>query len=287
MINISLAILIIGTLYFHTNISLEIRNAIILFQNNIFPSLFPFLVLTPFIIHYGFFDIIRKFLGPITKKMFRISESASYLFFMSIISGFPSSATNAKILYEENYISKKEAYHTLLFSHFSNPIFLLSMIPNHSKIVLFSHYISNFIIGIFLRFKVSSETSKPILQNKKRIHFFEIFTNSIKNAIHNSLFIFGVIVFFFMINAIFDFPIMHLLLELSQGLTYANSLSQSIKVITCIQSFLVSFGGFSVHLQTFGILSEWKISYFPYLLTRIVHGILSSFIVYLFLTFCI
>lgn len=279
--NILLAFLTIQILYCQENVTFEIRKALELFQKNIFPSLFPFLVLSPFFIHYGFFKIIKKYLGPILKKLFRISENAAYLFFMSLLSGFPSSATNAKNLYEENLITKEEAFHTLLFSHFSNPLFIFSMISIQPKLVLIAHYFSNIIIGLVLRFKKREEKiQKSQVVEKKS--FFEVFSASITNAMHNSLFILGVITFFFMINAILDFPITHLLLELSQGLAYTNSLHFSSKIIACIQAFLLSFGGFSVHIQTFGILSKWNMPYFYYLLIRILHGILASSIVFLF-----
>lgn len=280
--NLLLVVLIIGIIKYQNNVTLEIRNALLLFQKNVFPSLFPFLVLSPFFIYYGFFDIIKKYLGPITKKLFHISENASYLFFMSIISGFPSSATNAKNLYDENLISKSEAFHTLLFSHFSNPIFIFSMISFHPKLILFSHYLSNIIIGIFLRFFKKEENKINIIKEKKEKTFFEIFSTSIKNAIQSSLFILGVIVFFFMINAVFNFSISHLLLELSQGLAYSNTLLLSPKGTSCLQAFLLSFGGFSVHIQTYGILAEWNLPYLPYFTTRLLHGILASTIVFLF-----
>lgn len=277
--NLLLVLFIIGILWYQKSVTIEIRKAITLFQNNVFPSLFPFLVLSPFFISYGLADTIKKYLGPILKKIFHISENASYLFFMSMISGFPSSATNAKNLYEEKRITQKEAFHTLLFSHFSNPIFILAMVPTKPMIVLFSHYISNIIIGILLRFRKIEETDN--FSTKKKISFFELFSSSIKNAMQTSLFILGVIVFFFMINAVIDIPTAHLLLELSQGLSYATTLSLSPKSIACIQAFILSFGGFSVHIQTLGILSSWNISYFPYFLTRIVHGICASLIVLL------
>ncbi len=269
---------IMGVLLCQANVTSEIRKAILLFQNNIFPSLFPFMVLSPFFIHYGFFDVVKKYLGPIFKKLFHISESASYLFFMSIISGFPNSATNAKNLYEENLISKEEAFHTLLFSHFSNPIFIFSMVPSHPRAVLFAHYFSNVIIGLVLRPFTNYNSHNKVASKKKERAFFEIFSDSIRNAIQSSLFILGVIVFFFMVSAVINVPISRFLLELSQGLAYTNSLAFSPKIINCLQAFLLSFGGFSVHIQTYGILSDWKIPYFPYFITRIMHGVLASFI---------
>ena len=46
---------------------------------------------------------------------------------------------------------------------------------------------------------------------------------------------------------------------------------------------ILSFGGFSVHMQVLGIISDAKIKYKPFLLARVLHAILSggfAFILY-------
>ncbi len=253
----------------------QILTAVSLFETKVFPSLFPFLVLSPFFIQYGLFDFIKKVFGPLVRKIFRISENGAYLFFMSMISGFPSSAGYAKNLEEKNLLSQKEATHILLFSHFSNPLFIFSMVSTRPLLVLTCHYLGNVILGFVFRFfsPIEDKQKETLLPPKS---FFEIFSSSIHHAMENLLFILGVIVFFFCVNAIFPNPITNFCLELSQGLHYLNTLNISPKMVAVLSCFLLSFGGFSVHLQTFGILAEWKISYLPYLATRIIHGVLSS-----------
>jgi len=75
-----------------------------------------------------------------------------------MLSGFPSNARNTKTLYDKKMITKEEASHILMFTHFSNPLFILSTLAIfflHNKklgiIILLSHYLSNIIIGIILR----------------------------------------------------------------------------------------------------------------------------------------
>ena len=47
---------------------------------------------------------------------------------LSIISGFPSNARNTRTLYDKGLITLDEANHILIFSHFSNPLFILTTI---------------------------------------------------------------------------------------------------------------------------------------------------------------
>ena len=77
---------------------------------------------------------------------------------LSIISGFPSNARNTRTLYDKGVITLDEANHILIFSHFSNPLFILTTIAifffNNAKIgiiLLISHYLSNLILGILFR----------------------------------------------------------------------------------------------------------------------------------------
>lgn len=275
-------LVIIGIFYHHTEVTIEVVKAVTLFREKVFPSLFPFLVLSPFFIQYGMFEFIKKYIGPILKKFFRISENGAYLFVMSIFSGFPSSAMYAKNLCEKNLLEEKEAFHILLFSHFSNPIFILTMVSSHPYLVLTAHYLANIIIGFFLRFSNHPSPSTVETSVVKK-NFFSLFTEAIKSTMENALFILGVIVFFFMMDAILPFSITHYLLELSQGLYYLQVHIPSSMWIATLSAFLLSFGGFSVHLQTYGILSELHFSYIPYFLTRVIHGLLSASLVFFYL----
>ena len=262
-------------LFCQKNVSTQIVQAVSLFQSRIFPSLFPFLVISPFLIQYGFCYYIQKYLGPIFRILFRISENGSYLFLMSMLSGFPSSANYAKELESNHLLTKEEAFHTLLFSHFSNPIFILSMVSTKPYLVLTAHYLGNFLIGMVLRYRKDTPTIKIKRTLPKPEKFFSIFTSAITNAMHNSIFILGVVTFFFLLNGVFPIPIFKFVLELSQGLYYLEQLPLSPQLFVSLAAFLLSFGGFSVHLQTFGILSEWHLPYFPYFLTRLCHATLS------------
>ena len=78
---------------------------------------------------------------------------------LSIISGFPSNARNTRTLYDQGLITLDEANHILLFSHFSNPLFILTTVAlfffndkNIGIILLISHILSSIFVGYFFRF---------------------------------------------------------------------------------------------------------------------------------------
>lgn len=272
--------MIVSVFIYHDNVTNSIKNATILFQNKIFPSLFPFIMLSPFLINYGFLNLVKILIGPLTKKLFNLSANAAYVFIMSLLSGFPGSAIYAKELYDKNIITKKEIEHLILFCHFSNPIFIMTMITDKPFLILSVHYLLSILIGILLKNKDIVPKTNPTTSHEPN-SFFKIFTSAIKNGMDNALFILGVIVFFFMISSIINHPITNIFLEVSQGLNYIKVLNISNQLKAAISGSLLSFGGLSVHLQTYGIVSDLDFNYLKYLKTRLLHALLSFVIILL------
>ena len=230
---------------------------------------------------------------------------------MSLISGCPSNAKYTRELYLQGKLTDKEATKILMFSHFSNPLFILGAVSltflQNKKVgilILICHYLSNIIIGILFRNYVPSPTTnhsfsfkKAILaMHNKRIHnderFGTIITNSLMNSIHTLLLILGVVTTFSIITTIIDNNL-HLdlisktilsgFLEMTQGLKHASLLQVSIQVKALFIIAILSFGGLSVHTQVISIISDTDIRYFPFLLARILHAIIAT--VLLFITF--
>jgi len=123
-----------------------------IWKNNLFPSLFPFFVLSEILINYGFVEFVGELFKPIMNKLFKVSSNSAFIFIMSIISGFPSNAKYTRHLLEQGLIDEKEASKILMFTHFSNPLFIIGTVSllflNDKKaglIVLICHYITNII----------------------------------------------------------------------------------------------------------------------------------------------
>ena len=99
-----------------------------LWISSIIPSLFPFFIISDILIQYNITDYIPNPIRKIFKKLFNVSDNSVTIFFLSLLSGFPSSARNIRTMYDMNLINEKDASHTLIFTHFSNPLFILGTI---------------------------------------------------------------------------------------------------------------------------------------------------------------
>lgn len=263
-----------------------------LFKTKVFPNLFPFLVLSEILINYNFVTICSSYFSNAFKFLFKISGSASFVFIMSLLTGFPSNAKYAKELYNKGYITDKEATKILMFTHFSNPLFVIGTISMfiNTKIailVLISHYLGNIIIGlIFRNYNVSLNNS--YMKTNKPKSFGICFSEAIKNSINILLLIFGTITSFLIISELIkknlnlnDFfnILISGLLEFTQGINFASYMD-NIKIKTILMTAFISFGGISVHMQILSIISDSKIKYYPFLFARLLHAFISSLIIY-------
>lgn len=297
IIYLSLLIIIMVVMFFNSS---EIINSVnfsfSLCINNLFPSLFPFMILSNILIDYGFVDISSELLKPIITRLFKCHECASFVLILSLISGSPSNAKYIKELLNKNLLNTYDASKIILFTHFINPLFIINTIgisflksKKIGLIILISHYFGNLIVGILFRNYHKSMKSNYINFEKtinslkvKRNGFITILTSSIISTINTLLLILGIITTCLIITSLIDInPFFSGILEITQGLKYICYTDLEILKKAMIITFLISFGGISIHAQNFSILNSKKIKYTPYLIARIIHGIISSISVYI------
>jgi len=267
---------------------------------SILPSLFPFFVITDILNSYNVISYIPNFIKKIFKKIFNISDNALFIFFISMLSGFPSNARNIKNLYKENKISKNEAEHLLFFTHFSNPMFILGtlvviFLKNESLglLIILSHYIPNFIIGFLLRKNNNTKINYNINKNNCN-NFGIIFTKSIKNSIDSLLSISGTLSIFLIISTIIinllnlntiNSLLIKSILEITSGLKEISTINFNNSTLVIMSSCILSFGGLSVHMQVINELTETDISYKNFFIGRILQTFLSLIISYIICLF--
>ena len=264
--------------------------------NSILPSLFPFFIISDILINYNITNYIPKSIRHIFTKLFNVSDNVITIFFLSLLSGFPSNARNTKTMYEMNLITKEEASHALIFTHFSNPLFILGtlavfFLKNETigYIILVAHYSSNIILGILTRkYNTISNIDYTLVQGKSQ-NFPPVFITAIKSSLDTLLTIFGTLTCFVVLSSIiinrlnlncYNYTILKGILEITMGLKDLASLNIPDIYKVVISSMFISFGGLSVHMQVLSFLIDTDISYKPFFIARIFHAILAGTISY-------
>lgn len=271
--------------------------SISIWKDNLFPTLFPFFVVSSLLMSYGFIDIIGKILNKPMEKLFKLKGECGFVLAASLFSGFPSGAKYTNDLIERKIITDIEGERLLTFTHYSNPLFILGMIGmllNNKKlalIILISHISGGLITGYIIN-KNKSYTKGNKLNQTKRIKepFGTLLSKSIMDSLNTMFLLLGIITVFLIITTIINY-LFHLpnliqimvsgLLEMTQGIKLISSenIPELLKII--LITILLSFGGLSIHTQVLAIVSKTKIKYKNFLLARIIHSIIASIFVFI------
>jgi sporulation integral membrane protein YlbJ len=289
-------------------------NGLVVFCTVVLPALLPFFVLTKMLTTLQVINSFCNFLHPITKFLFKAPAISSYIFLMSIISGYPVGAKLIAECYEEGLITNKEAEKISTFTSNSGPMFIVGTVGvgfllsyTAGVIVLVSHILGSVLNGIFYR---GAFTTKQLNNNskipKKQVDLDKLFENSVYSSVLSLLTIGAYIAIFFTLVELLNnwhffeavvkilSPILNLLklnsnfilaafeglVEITKGTYSVAQLGENLRISTISCSFLISFGGASVYFQSLSFLNTCKINKKFYLLQKLTHAVFSAFICY-------
>lgn len=287
------------------------KSSLKLFLNNVFPSLFPFILFTEIILKTDIIESISKIFGKFTKKVFKLSKNSTMPVLVGSLCGFPMGAKTTSSLYSKGIISKKEFNILTSFTNNCNPIFIISTIGismySSMKIgifLLFCHYLASIIVGIIISNKKTTINSKNIenskntyLKNKTNQTSFEILTNSIINTFKTLALILGFIILFNLISSIFVtsltkikfdnkvITILTSIFEMTNGIYQISLLNLTIKCKLILSSFLTSFSGFCIIFQIYSYFYAFEYKLTKLVFYKLLNGIISGSIAYILLSF--
>ena len=269
------------------------KDALKLFVNKLFISLFPFFVLNKILIDYNLPYYISKL---------RKSNKNLPIIILSMLSGMPSNAEYIKDYLEKNIISINEAEKLLIVTFFPSPVFVITVIGyiefNNifiGVLLLLIIYLSNFILYLFIKNKYDSKYSINNLLFKNNKNFITSLKDAITSSFQSLMIILGnIIIFSILIGSLNEYlnlniyfeSIITSLLELSNGIKKISDLITNfdIKFFLCV--FALIFSGMSIHFQISSILSKYNINFLKIFLYRLISSIIISSLTYLVL-YCI
>lgn len=293
----------------------------------VFPSLLPFFILSELLICFGIVQFIGILLEPVMRPLFNVPGVGAFVWAMGMASGFPSGAKLSSKLYKDGDLTKIEAERLNSFTNSSNPLFIFVAVSigffhnaNIGIVLALSHYISNALVGLLMRFYGRNE---PNYSHRERIHpkrlkyalkvlhekrmketrpIGKILGDSIASSIQTLLMIGGFIIIFSVLNMLlFELGIISLagkfISIIFSTINISNSLSSPLvsglfeitlgaKLISDVKdsgllqqvlltSFVLGFGGFSIHAQVASILSETKMKMKPYIIGRFLQSFIA------------
>lgn len=254
-----------------------IKKGIELSIYSVIPALFPFMLLTNYMISHDLCQCISYFFYPFLSKIFNVSRNGCFAVLIGFTGGYPMGAKTINDLYERNLISCSEGWYLSTFCNNCSLSFLINYIiytclNNHmsvnstfsidTKELVALVYLPAVCVGILNRFFFKKEisSSKTVLYSSKKLtKQTSVIRSSTLSILNLCMYVicFSVLVEFVHSLTIRNFYkcIVVAFVEITSGCKYTathlsfGSLQLFIILFSCI------FGGLSI---TFQSISQFK-----------------------------
>jgi len=287
-------------------------NGLSVWSTCVIPALFPFLFFTKLLLSLEVIEKFSKIFSPFTKRLYNVSGVSGYIYVMSIMSGYPLSASMIADFYDKKVITKYEATRICSFTSTSGPLFIIGTIAigmcgnfKMGIMILTSHFLGAILNGLLYR---NYGKKKENLINNK----INIFTKNQKNTMEDamlssikSILIIGgyISLSFLIIGILNDFGIIKILskflsccigidyniinsflnglVEVTKGGLDLSQLNLNNDILAMLLTGIISFGGFSIILQALNFLRKAEIKISIFLLQKTTQSVISVLICFL------
>lgn len=269
-----------------------------LFVNNVFPSLFPFFILTRILSILGVGEVLSKVVAKPVSKLFGTSAVGGYIFIVSLLSGYPVGAKMVSEYVKSGEITFVESKRIIAFTSTSGPLFIIGTVGVEMMgdvklgyVVLLSHIAGAFLNGLLYRGRDNSLVSidsevvsdsffndaltssvRAILQVGASIIFLNVLIVALQDL--KVIDFFSNVIFRFLGDAKQSEAIAIGSIEITKGLKIFSTLENKKDIIVPIAT-IISFGGVSVMVQSMSFLKSIGIKASYYLLTKTSQAILT------------
>ncbi len=264
------------------NSSMLVLSGLNVWCNRMIPSLFPFMVLSGFLLRTGLSHRLSGLLYPVIGTLFQLSPDCIYVIFMGFLCGFPMGANIVAESLSFKRITQREADLLLSFCNNIGPVYFVSFVtvlcPYYPLwLTLSIMYLVPFLYGLVLRYtRYRDIPSYHASACRNTAHasasYGAAIQESLQKAISSILFLGGYMVIFNVMQLPFyntyytlPQPYIHVLkglLEISSGI---SALETYPTLYIVVYAFLLPFGGLCCLYQTYAMIKDTSLSLTAYL----------------------
>ena len=291
-----LLLIIILFILTHPTVSMTAAaNGLLLWYEQILPSLLPLAILSNIMVYSNYMQIVTKYLYPLTKHIIPTSQNGCFALIGGILFGFPMGSKISADLTKHKTISKQEGELLAICFNQLSPVFisgyLMTSILNMPDLILPSYaalYLPPLLYAFFHLKKLRLANTKNSASDS---HLdFRIIDAGIMNGFEALTKLGGYIILFSIFAALLHtyntrYPLFNLictgLVEVTTGISYLKESVLPQECVYAIAIFFASFGGFCGFAQTCSMTSECSFSKTRYLVCRLFFAAFSSILSYL------
>lgn len=274
------------------------------------PSLFPFFILSSLMVDLGLASALGRVMGRWMSPLFGVRGAGASALVLGLIGGYPVGARTALALYQSGQCTREEAERLLCFCNNSGPAFILGVAgagvfrSTAVGLLLYGvHIAAALAVGVLFRLfcpRRTEENGAAPSAAVSAVGAAEAFTSAVQGAVTSSLNICGFVVCFrVLLRLLTETGVLTLLarsvaalpaplgleeswavrllaglLELSTGIAaLAGQGGLTGRVV--LASFLLGWGGLSVHCQTAALLKGSGLRTAGGWIGKLLHGLLS------------
>lgn len=254
-------------------------------MNTVVPSLLPLLIIFLTFMKSSANNTLIKLFGNFSRVFFNLPKAAFSAILFGLVGGYPTGALLSEELFEAGEIDEEQAKRLMCFNFCGGCGFIITAVGtvtfNSTRVgvmLFLSNALSSILIGFVLSFK-----EKRLEKSEYSLFSFtslgDALTLATPKAAQSVIVITAYIVLFSALSSTVKIPEPLLpIIEITNGVCSGDF------SLPLTAAFL-SFGGICIHLQISDVLRKFKMSYFEFLLFRLISSVLSYFIMKLFLYF--
>ena len=261
----------------------------------VIPSLFPFMVLSELLVLSGAARPLGRLLSRPLRWLFGMEGEGGCALLLGLFCGFPVGTKCAVSLYRRGQLDKSQLSHLLTFCNIPSSAFLISAVglalfgDRRIGILLYvTTLLSSLLIGFFGKFfRSRSASPPPVTEAAAPVGSgVSLFTGAITSSALSMLSICAFVVFFTTLSGTLEHLLTALripqavsvllygILELTGGVARAASLASPASLYLC--AFFAGWSGLSVHFQIMSLCADTGVSFRPYLVAKLAHGLLNA-----------
>jgi sporulation integral membrane protein YlbJ len=150
------------------------RDGMDLFLRVVFPSLFPFFVLSDIMLGLGVVHFIGVLFTPLMRPLFNVPGEGAFALSMGLAAGYPMDAVITARFRKQAMCTRVEGERLLAFTNTADPLFIwgavaagMFAIPAIGNPMALGHYMGALVVGILFRFYGTGSREQPVVEKRE------------------------------------------------------------------------------------------------------------------------
>ena len=279
------------------------EEGLLLWFQIIFPTLFPFLVVTSLLLSSGGLNLITRLFGGLFRRIFRVTQNGAFAVLAGFLCGYPMGAKVTADLLRAEKISDREARYLLSFCNNTSPVFIINfivwktfgderlMLPT-LLILIGSPVLMSFIFRrIYLKGRHPFPEPSAALKEKKTRFDFSVLDSCMMNSFEAIVKVGGYIILFsVLLSLLEELSGQNIILlaaapalEVTNGILLLSSSVSDPGLRYAAVLGLTSFGGLCSAAQTKCMLERTGLSVIPYIIQKLTTAAAASLLSFIYL----